>query len=493
MMRWFSFLLFAYQFSSIHSQSLPLLLLVSFDGFRWDYPKLHGPLPNFSRLQQLGVHAHSMIPTFTTATYPNHYTLITGLYEESHGLVSDQIYDRKTNEIFQAGENTSNNWWPIKSIWTINEQRSGARSGVIGWPQNFIHVSKYESYNEKRSFEDIVDQILRWFNDPNEPINFGAIYFPEPGLTGRRTGPYSFETKQIIKKCDEYLGYLLNEIDKNVILKNNLHLIITSDHGMEQINATSKPIYLEEFVDITKLQAFGTETVLNIFVNSPNDIDSIFQSLKRIPNSNVYKRDDLLDRFHYKTHSHIGDLIIILNPGYELYRHSFHDGNGVDWNRTHGNHGYDNQIDSMKTIFYANGPELKENFTLSNSESLHNVDIFVLMCLILNIGKCPSSNSSTTNIQSFLMDSSKIASITGKETEKLHDGPTGLVLYLLVLVSFVLILIMAVTWSTVAFRNASAMARAAHPDAATLAEQNQYKFTQINDLKLHPTIGDDNL
>jgi hypothetical protein len=85
----------------------------------------------------------------------------------------------------------------------------------------------------------------------------------------------------------------------------------------------------------------------------------------------------------------------------------------------------------MKTIFYANGPQLKENFTLLNSSSLYNVDLFPLMCLILNIDKCPSSNGSLTNIQSFLVDPQRVVNIMEKETEKLHDGPMGLVIYLL--------------------------------------------------------------
>ncbi|CAF1370640.1 unnamed protein product [Adineta steineri] len=496
-MWWFSILVLLYNSSFIFSQSLPLLLLVSFNGFRWDYPKLYGPLGNFSRLEQRGVHAHSMIPTFTTATYPNHYTLITGLYEEIHGLISDHMYDPKTNQTFQAGETTTNQWWPFKTIWTLNEQMNGARSGVINWPQGFISTSKYEPYKKDRSFKDTIDLMLSWFNDQDRPINFGAMYFPEPDLTGRQTGPYSRNMKETIKQCDEYLGYLLNEIDKDIRLKTKLHLIITSDHGMEQINATDKPMYLEDFVNINKLKAFGTETVLNIFVNQPNDINSILQNLTQIPHSNTYKKENLPDRYHYKTNSRIGDLIIIVEPGYELHRRSFRicedGGTRVDLNTIHGNSGYDNQIDSMKTIFYASGPELKENFTLSKSINLNNVDIFPLMCLILNIEKCSLSNGTLSHIQPFLNDPSKLSSLNGKETEKLHDGPMGLVIYLLVLVSFVLILIMAVAWSAVSFRNASAMARAAHPDAATIAEQNQYKFTQINDLKLHPSIGDDNL
>ncbi len=100
-------------------------------------------------------------------------------------------------------------------------------------------------------------------------------------------------------------------------------------------------------------------------------------------------------------------------------------------NTIHGNHGYDNQNDSMKTIFYANGPQLRINFTLSNTSSLHNVDIFGLMCLILNIDKCPPSNGSLANIQQFLIDPHRVFISIEKETDKLQDGPMGLVIYLL--------------------------------------------------------------
>ncbi|CAF4145542.1 unnamed protein product [Rotaria sp. Silwood2] len=511
-MSWLSLILFFYNSSFILSQSVPLLLLVSFDGFRFDYPQLYGPLRYFSRLEEQGVHAHSMIPTFTTATFPNHYTLITGLYEEVHGLISDEIYDSKTKSLFQSWKNTTNEWWPLKSIWTINEERHDARSGVIGWPQHPILISKYEPFRKERSFEEIVDKMLNWFNHPSEPINFGAIYFPEPDLTGKfpslfflnlvsnekfllghQFGPYSDKMKEIINTCDEYLGYLLNEIDKNMNLKNNLHLIVTSDHGMEEINATDKPIYLEDYVDMTKLKAVGTETLMNIFLNSMNDIDDIFKNLSQISHTQIYKKQDMPNRYHYKNNSRIGDIIIIVDHGYELHRRSSHGGIRANLSTIHGNHGYDNQINSMKTIFYASGPQLKQNFTLSNTAILNNVDVFGLMCLILNIKKCPSSNGSLANIQPFLIDPTRVLSIIEKETAKPQDGSISLVIYLLVLVSFVLILIMAVVWSGVSFRNASAISRATHLDALTIAEQNQYKFTQINDLKLNRIIGDDNL
>ena len=128
--------------------------------------------------------------------------------------------------------------------------------------------------------------MLNWFDDPKEPINFGAIYFDEPGRTGKwklsfssdethflapdsgyQTGPFSVAMNKTIQACDGDLGYLLDAIDKNDRLKKNLHLIVTSDHGIEQVNATDAPMYLEEYVDMSKLRAFGTKTVINVFVN----------------------------------------------------------------------------------------------------------------------------------------------------------------------------------------------------------------------------------
>ena len=110
--------------------------------------------------------------------------LITGVYEEVHGLISEEIFDRRTNRIFQTWSNASEDWWPIETIFTLNEKRQDARSGVIGWPQKGLSVTRFEPFQRDRTLRDIIEQILRWFNDPTEPINFGAIHFHEPASTG---------------------------------------------------------------------------------------------------------------------------------------------------------------------------------------------------------------------------------------------------------------------------------------------------------------------
>lgn len=143
------------------------------------------------------------------------------------------------------------------------------------------------------------------------------------------------------------------------------------------------------------------------------------KNLSLIPHSQVYRRKDIPDRYHYKNHERIGDILLLFEPGYEIVRKPtcmiiysknillsklifLAGGKNYNYNLIHGNHGYDNEIDSMKGIFYASGPKFKQNFTLNNSSKLYNTDIFGLMCILLDIKSCPPSNGSLEHIQPFL-------------------------------------------------------------------------------------------
>lgn len=103
------------------------------------------------------------------------------------------MFDPETNSVFDSPYIKKNgSWWTHPAIWNVNEQRKGARSGVASWPQVQMDISKSQTFNRSRSFRDIIDQVLLWFNDPNEPINFGAIYYYEPDLTGLFCSKISF-------------------------------------------------------------------------------------------------------------------------------------------------------------------------------------------------------------------------------------------------------------------------------------------------------------
>src|SRR5208282_2776893 len=64
------------------------VILVSLDGFRYDYAAEHGA-PNLERMAEEGASApEGMIPSFPSVTFPNHYSIVTGLYPGHHGIVA---------------------------------------------------------------------------------------------------------------------------------------------------------------------------------------------------------------------------------------------------------------------------------------------------------------------------------------------------------------------------------------------------------------------
>ncbi|CAF0875004.1 unnamed protein product, partial [Didymodactylos carnosus] len=264
------------------SDLLPRLLLISFDGFRYDYPDIY-TLKNFRSLLDRGVRVQHIINSFTTTTFPNHFTIVTGLYEETHGIVNNIMYDPILNASTRFDTMNDTKWWSQNSysepIWMTNELQNNngkvetkRRSGVISWPSTGTPVnghmpSKYEIYNETRRFETIIDQIIKWFKDPNEPINFGTIYFYEPDHTGHIYGPLSSQMNTTLQYCDQLLGYLLAQIDNDPYLKQNLNVILTSDHGMTEVDE-KRTLKLDDYIDSSLYSAYGGLSQMNIFLHS---------------------------------------------------------------------------------------------------------------------------------------------------------------------------------------------------------------------------------
>jgi predicted AlkP superfamily pyrophosphatase or phosphodiesterase len=179
------------QFVQSHKHSMdPLVLLVSFDGFRWDYLLKHN-LTNFNSLKKEGSYADWIYNSFATVTFPNHYTIVTGLYEESHGIVHNHMYDPILNETFDirmfgAAEKR---WFAQNSlaepIWITNQKASKMRRSAAEWIASDMVIDNQEiisiPYNHSRPFTDLIDQFITLYTDEEKPINFGAIYFDEPG------------------------------------------------------------------------------------------------------------------------------------------------------------------------------------------------------------------------------------------------------------------------------------------------------------------------
>jgi len=279
MINLFLFLLTQFPFVHNHAHSSePLLLLVSFDGFRWDYLNHHN-LTNFNSLKQNGTYADFIYNSFATVTFPNHWTIVTGLHEETHGIIQNSMYDPILKDHYDPKivDSLSDFKWYAQNnitepIWATNQKYSKSRSSAAEWIGSdvIIHDQAIISipYDQTRPYKDIIDQFIGLFTKEEGPINFGAIYFDEPDHTGHLYGPYSKEMGEKLLFCDSTLGYLIQQL-KDHHLFDKINIIITSDHGMEQISKNNTR-FLTDYVDISLFNIYGSRSVWNIWIKNGN-------------------------------------------------------------------------------------------------------------------------------------------------------------------------------------------------------------------------------
>ncbi|XP_063403292.1 ectonucleotide pyrophosphatase/phosphodiesterase family member 5-like [Mytilus trossulus] len=391
---------------------VPRLLLVSFDGFRWDYlsrNETKHSTPNFHRLMNEGVHARNGIKNaFITKTFPNHYTIVTGLYEESHGIVGNVMFDPVLNEtfnIYNENQEKSSKWFDNggEPIWVTNQLQNEfyhgncRRTGVMFWPGDQAPVKgvlpfKYLPYDRTVEYKTRVDTIVRWFTD-KYPVNLGLLYFEEPDHTGHQVGPDNPEINQKVIELDKTVGYLLNELDKKGIL-DDTDIIITSDHGMAS-TPQSKMINLDDYISPLDYRIFSSDPIGSV-LPYPGKEDEMYQKLSNIPHLTVFKKADIPDDMHFKHNRRIQPLLLVTDEGYSLSHNKSKIGEG--------NHGYNNSFKDMHPFFIARGPSFKKGFSI---DTFNNVDIYPLMCEILGINPAPN-NGSLENVESLLVVKSAV-------------------------------------------------------------------------------------
>ncbi|XP_074662587.1 ectonucleotide pyrophosphatase/phosphodiesterase family member 5-like isoform X2 [Tubulanus polymorphus] len=371
-----------------HNSANPMLLLVSMDGFRWDYidkMKFAGrPTPNFDKMIESGVHPKYVVDVFTSSTGPNHYSLATGLYEENHGIVDNTFYDPVFKEVWQLVNDTTvrdPKWYNGKPIWYVNQAHGNAyRSGVVHYPLSLAPVDNVTPFRNagpynhgKMPFKTRIDKMIAWFTDDDYPINFGALYFQEPDHSGHMYGPSSDKMLPVIEQMDKTLGYLLDEVDKHELAE-NLNIILTSDHGMADISA-KKIIELDKHVHPSLYTHYSYGVMWNI-IPKPGKEAEIFDKLKNIEHIKVYRRKDIPASYHYRNNRRIMPILILADEGWQIVN------NASNLSHQNGTHGYNNSLSSMHPFFIAKGPAFKRNYKRG---PINMLDIFALMCHILKV------------------------------------------------------------------------------------------------------------
>ncbi|MGL5111933.1 MAG: ectonucleotide pyrophosphatase/phosphodiesterase, partial [Flavobacterium sp.] len=332
----------------------PYVILVSLDGFRWDYPK-YFDTPNLDFIEKFGVKAKSMQPSYPTKTFPNHYSIATGLYPDHHGIVNNNFYDPATQKVFTLNTAAKRDaqFYGGNPIWNLAEEQ-GVKSACFYWPGSDTgskSPSFYKIYDDTVPYESRIDTVVDWLNLPEtERPHLITLYFDQPDETGHNYGPFSEENKIMVSKVDAVIGQLMQKLDALPISK-EINLIVVSDHGMAALSNDKKVVIL----DYLKPEWYGYAAVINPIMSIEAKAgckDSIAAALAKVPHVKWYPSNKLPERLHFGANPRVLDFVIEADKGYSLV-------NKPDQKIKGGTHGYDNNDQDMQAIFYAKGPNFK--------------------------------------------------------------------------------------------------------------------------------------
>lgn len=387
--------------NSIEQENKPYVILISADGFRYDYAQLYNA-EHLKALSDAGVKAESMLPSYPSVTFPNHYSIVTGLYPSHEGLVNNAFYDANTKKFFSyKGKTATDQVWYNGGVplWVLAEQQK-MLSASFYWvgseaPVKDIYPTYYYRYNEKIDIHQRIETVVNWLNlPPAKRPHLITFYFPQVDHQGHKYGPNSPEVASAVHFIDSAV-YELTKAVKTTGL--NVNYIFVSDHGMTKADI-SNPIPMPAGVDTSKFIVSGDGLLVELYAKDPKYIQSTYEQLKSNATSDyaVYLKTNMPEKLHYGTKddwmNRIGDILLIPNwpKVFNLYNNKI---------TTIGWHGYDaTVVKDMGATFYAWGPAFKSNITIPTFE---NVDVFPIITQILgltNTNKIDGTNKAAKEV-----------------------------------------------------------------------------------------------
>ena len=365
-------------------------VVISLDGNRWDYPSYYNT-GFFDSLATVGVSAR-MEPSFPASTFPNHYTLATGLVPDHNGLVNNSFWDPEREYRYSMGDSLCRydpHYYLGEPIW-ITAQRQGVKTGNVYWVGSDIAIKDtYPTYYRKWdedphwSFEERVDEIVRLMSLPEEERPRLVMgYFDEPDHTGHVYGPISPETKEMVEHMDSLMCKLYNRL-KALPYGDKINFIVLADHGMEDISPERFISWWDVIPEGWAEQVIATSPT-SIFAKE-GYVDSLYNQLSQVEHLSVWKHGEVPAELNYGTSDRLGDLIVAPDLGWQFASAP---------SRNKGAHGYSPKEEDMMVAFRAVGPDFKTGyeapFTEGEQSAFHNVDIYPLLCELLGIQPAPT-------------------------------------------------------------------------------------------------------
>lgn len=368
------------------------VVLISLDGFRWDYCDLHpDETPHLRKLKREGVSARGLVPVFPSNTFPNHYSIVTGLYPAHHGIVNNQMFDPRTGEFFRyntAKSSREPQWWGGEPIW-ITAVKQDKVSGCSYWPGSEAPIGGRQATYWRpfdyfdQTFDARVVRVLEWFAKPSaeRPVVI-TFYIEEANAKGHDFGPDSPQLVAQLKIIDAQLAELQSRLAAAGLTPN---YVIVSDHGMTSVGP-DRLLILDDYLDLTTVQIedAGSTIALRPLKGTVEELE---KSLARMPHAKVYRAENLPERFHFRDHPRISPLWILPDEGWRADTRAASQRPRRSGQPLRGDHGYDPALTTMRGIFLAHGPALKTGVEIPEVENIH---IYNLLCALAKLQPAPN-------------------------------------------------------------------------------------------------------
>ena len=373
-----------------YSQSQSYVILISFDGYRWDYVN-RGITPNINLIINEGVKAISFKAVSPTKTFPSHISIVTGMYPENHGIIFNEFNDKFKNIYYNTRDSVqvrNSKWYKGEAFW-----ETAGRQGIITasyfWPSSDLDLDYrnpeyYHHYVHKRPYEDRIKGVLEWLEYPyDKRPHFITMYFDLTDGIGHRYGPISPEIDMAISSLDSTLGNLLSGLEE-IQMRDSVNIILVSDHGMTEVHF-EKIINVEEMLVGYQFVSSNSGPVMMISADD-GDIEKIYSLLKKNENHyKVYLKTDIPPFYHFSKSPMISEILLVAEMGWAVITNK-----DLKWMKPenyNGNHGYDNLHLDMQGVFIAGGPHFKNGY---KTGTINCLDVYPLLCKIFNI--IPNNN-----------------------------------------------------------------------------------------------------
>ncbi|HKP50939.1 MAG TPA: ectonucleotide pyrophosphatase/phosphodiesterase [Gemmatimonadales bacterium] len=361
----------------------PIVVLIGLDGFEPSYLS-RPPSRHLRELARQGVQARWMTPVFPSLTFPNFYSIATGLYPEHHGIVSNTMLDSALGSFSLRDRSSVEDprWWGGEPIW-VTAVKQNQRAATYFWPGSEAEIKRvrptyYKIYNSSAPDAARVWQVLQWLSLPSaQAPSLLTVYFNDVDDAGHRFGPNAPETDSAIARVDSAVGALMDGLEQRS-LTSKVNLIVVSDHGMAEV-APDHVIHLEQLIDTAEVNLVDEGPIVSLSPKSGR-ANEIIAQLRRSPHLKVYRKSEIPAALHYRAQARIQPILAIADEGWIATARS-----GASIPK--GMHGYPPDLPSMRALFLARGPAFARGAVVPPFQNIHVYDLVAHI-----LGLTPAAN-----------------------------------------------------------------------------------------------------